>query len=106
VPVPVGAVATLLPAAAEAAPTGGASALPETTVPAAGETAPSLPTEAPPETESALVAAARTRIGSVYSRGSTGPHAFDCSGLVTWAARRAHITVRGSASRSSWSARR
>jgi cell wall-associated NlpC family hydrolase len=90
----LGALAMLLPAgSAQAALTGGASAMPETSVPApAGTTVPPAAGEAP-ETESLLVAAARTRIGSVYSWGSTGPRAFDCSGLVTWAARRAHITV-------------
>jgi cell wall-associated NlpC family hydrolase len=90
----LGAVAMLLPAGpAQAALTGGASAMPETTVPSPTETMGPLPAEGAPETESLLVTAARTRIGSVYSWGSTGPRAFDCSGLVTWAARRAHISV-------------
>jgi cell wall-associated NlpC family hydrolase len=40
-----------------------------------------------------FVAAARTRIGSVYETGATGPDAFDCSGLVTWAAERVGIHV-------------
>lgn len=93
----VGAVAMLLPAAsARAALTGGASAMPETTVLVPAESAEALaplPGEPATASESLLVAAARTRIGSVYSWGSTGPRAFDCSGLVTWAARRAHIAV-------------
>lgn len=90
----LGTVAMLLPAAsAQAALTGGASAMPETTVPSSTEAAPTIPTETTGAGESLLVAAARTRIGSVYSWGSTGPRAFDCSGLVTWAARRAHISV-------------
>jgi len=42
---------------------------------------------------SPLVAAARTRIGSPYSWGSTGPSAFDCSGLVQWAANRIGVSV-------------
>lgn len=91
VAVVLGVVAMLLPAAAaEAAPTGGASATPETTVPSPTEAAPSAASGAG---GSPLVAAARTRIGSDYSWGSTGPRAFDCSGLVTWAARRAHLSV-------------
>src|SRR5688572_14626164 len=31
------------------------------------------------------VAAARTRIGSPYAMGASGPGAFDCSGLMLWA---------------------
>jgi cell wall-associated NlpC family hydrolase len=90
----LGAVAMLLPAAsAQAALTGGASAMPETTVPPPTEGAAPEHSGTAGETGAALVAAARTRIGSVYSWGSTGPRAFDCSGLVTWAARRAHISV-------------
>jgi cell wall-associated NlpC family hydrolase len=40
----------------------------------------------PPGDENlAVVQAAMTKIGSPYSWGATGPHAFDCSGLVNWA---------------------
>lgn len=35
------------------------------------------------------LAAARSQIGSPYSMGATGPGAFDCSGLTTYAFRRA-----------------
>jgi len=33
----------------------------------------------------AVVQAALTRVGSPYSWGGSGPHAFDCSGLIMWA---------------------
>jgi cell wall-associated NlpC family hydrolase len=36
---------------------------------------------------------AETRAGDWYSYGSAGPYAFDCSGLVWWAARQAGITL-------------
>ena len=32
-----------------------------------------------------ILAAARSKIGSPYVWGATGPNAFDCSGLTTWA---------------------
>jgi cell wall-associated NlpC family hydrolase len=35
--------------------------------------------------EAAAFAAAKTRIGDPYSWGATGPHEFDCSGLMMWA---------------------
>jgi cell wall-associated NlpC family hydrolase len=39
------------------------------------------------------VKAALSKVGSPYSSGATGPSAFDCSGLVTWAMRMAGISV-------------
>lgn len=39
------------------------------------------------------VDAAMSKVGSPYSSGATGPGAFDCSGLVTWAMRKAGISV-------------
>ncbi|MEU1629140.1 NlpC/P60 family protein [Streptomyces sp. NPDC020096] len=39
------------------------------------------------------VAAARAAIGSPYAWGSTGPGAFDCSGLMYWAYQHAGITL-------------
>lgn len=36
-----------------------------------------------------VVAAARSRAGSPYRYGATGPRAFDCSGLTQWAFRKA-----------------
>ena len=41
----------------------------------------------------AVVAAAKGRIGSAYAMGATGPAAFDCSGLTTYAFRRAGIAL-------------
>jgi len=42
---------------------------------------------------SAAVSAARSKIGSPYQSGATGPSAFDCSGLVVWAMGKAGISV-------------
>ena len=39
------------------------------------------------------VAAARARIGSAYAIGATGPSAFDCSGLTTYAFARAGVAL-------------
>ena len=39
------------------------------------------------------VRAARTRIGSPYAMGATGPGAFDCSGLTSYAFAQAGITL-------------
>ncbi|MBB4664520.1 C40 family peptidase [Conexibacter arvalis] len=59
------------------------------TVPSAsGTTAAPAIGEEPP-----LVTAARSRIGSPYEWGSTGPDTFDCSGLVTWSAAQSGIDV-------------
>lgn len=38
-----------------------------------------------PSTGAAIVSAARSKIGSPYVWGATGPNSFDCSGLTTWA---------------------
>ena len=35
----------------------------------------------------AIVDAARSKIGAPYGWGATGPNAFDCSGLTSWAFR-------------------
>jgi cell wall-associated NlpC family hydrolase len=42
---------------------------------------------------SAAVAAARSAIGSPYRWGGNGPGGFDCSGLTTWAYRRAGVVL-------------
>lgn len=39
------------------------------------------------------VTAARSRIGSPYAWGATGPDRFDCSGLVVWAFASVGVTV-------------
>jgi cell wall-associated NlpC family hydrolase len=41
----------------------------------------------------AAVAAARSKLGSAFALGGTGPTAFDCSGLVQWAMRQAGVTL-------------
>lgn len=41
----------------------------------------------------AAVAAAQSKAGSPYSYGATGPNAFDCSGLTSWAMSQAGIAV-------------
>ena len=47
-----------------------------------------------PSTRAALaVAAARSALGSPYMWGATGPHAFDCSGLMQWAYARAGVAL-------------
>lgn len=40
---------------------------------------------AAPSTGAAIVDAARSKIGSPYVWGATGPDSFDCSGLTSWA---------------------
>jgi cell wall-associated NlpC family hydrolase len=42
---------------------------------------------------SGAVAAARSKIGSPYQSGATGPSAFDCSGLVVWAMKQVGLSV-------------
>jgi cell wall-associated NlpC family hydrolase len=39
------------------------------------------------------VRAVRSRIGSSYVYGASGPRAFDCSGLTAWAMRRAGVSL-------------
>ena len=41
----------------------------------------------------AAVSAARSRIGAAYAMGATGPSAFDCSGLTTYAFARAGVAL-------------
>ncbi|WP_297452202.1 C40 family peptidase [uncultured Corynebacterium sp.] len=38
-----------------------------------------------PSTGARIVSAARSKIGSPYAWGATGPNSFDCSGLTSWA---------------------
>ncbi|MDX6332626.1 MAG: peptidoglycan DL-endopeptidase CwlO, partial [Streptomycetaceae bacterium] len=39
------------------------------------------------------VAAARAAVGAPYAWGSTGPSAFDCSGLMVWSYRHAGVAL-------------
>ncbi|TDQ55253.1 C40 family peptidase [Actinorugispora endophytica] len=41
-----------------------------------------------------VVRYARSKIGSPYRRGGTGPSSFDCSGLVQWSYRQAGVTLK------------
>lgn len=51
-------------------------------------------TPAPANAErDAVVAAARSALGSRYQWGATGPNAFDCSGLVVWAYQHIGMTL-------------
>jgi cell wall-associated NlpC family hydrolase len=82
----------LFSSAAQARTQGGGAPLtghtPLTAPPAAG------PNPTPSSSKTArLAAAALTRVGSPYQYAATGPNAFDCSGLVTWAAHRVGIRV-------------
>ncbi|MFH0244724.1 NlpC/P60 family protein [Streptomyces sp. HK10] len=53
---------------------------------------PAAPMEpAPSSRAAAAVAAARGAVGAPYAWGQAGPHAFDCSGLTSWAYARAGV---------------
>lgn len=40
-----------------------------------------------------IVSAAKSKVGSPYVWGATGPNAFDCSGLVSWAHQQVGISI-------------
>jgi cell wall-associated NlpC family hydrolase len=56
-------------------------------------TAKPVPAADKPSPLRAAVAAAREQIGSPYAMGASGPGAFDCSGLTTFAMQRAGIAL-------------
>jgi peptidoglycan DL-endopeptidase CwlO len=59
-----------------------------------GTTAPPRPAASErPAAPLAAVRAARTRIGSSYAMGATGPGAFDCSGLTSYAFAQAGLAL-------------
>lgn len=61
---------------------------------AATQVAQGEPAAAPASnTGQAIVDAARSKIGSPYGWGATGPNSFDCSGLTSWAHQQAGKTI-------------
>lgn len=50
-------------------------------------------TDAPTGVGQAVLDAAETKIGSPYVWGATGPDAFDCSGLTSWAYKQAGVDI-------------
>ncbi|GAA0930870.1 C40 family peptidase [Pseudonocardia zijingensis] len=78
----IASVVAVLPAAAEPAPV----------APAVAPVAVSAPAAAAPTAAAARSTAlqhAMSKIGAPYRYGATGPNAFDCSGLVSWAFKKA-----------------
>ena len=75
-----------------AAPTETAVALSDTT-PAASHAIKRAAAQEREPAHAGAVAAARTRIGSGYAMGASGPGAFDCSGLMLWAFARDGVTL-------------
>lgn len=81
----LGAAVLACPLAASAAP---ASTIPTLRVGPDPREERSTPAPSP---LASAVSAARSRIGSAYAMGATGPRAFDCSGLTTYAFSRAGV---------------
>ncbi|MBF6453032.1 C40 family peptidase [Nocardia cyriacigeorgica] len=55
---------------------------------------PPAPASVPEQTRGeAAIAAARSKLGATYVPGATGPHSFDCSGLVQWSYRHAGVDL-------------
>src|SRR5690606_6582649 len=77
-------VFSVLPAAAEPAPA-------VTPVAAAG--ALPQPAAAAAATRTAALEHAMSKIGAPYRYGAAGPNAFDCAGLVSWAFKRAGVSL-------------
>ncbi len=67
----------------------------DVTVPAAAPAVQAAAPAAAPAASSgqAVVDAARAKIGSPYGWGATGPNAFDCSGLTSWAYQQAGKSI-------------
>jgi peptidoglycan DL-endopeptidase CwlO len=84
-------VFAVLPATAEAAPPAAPVALAVTPVakstPALAE--PAVAANAAAATRATALDLAMSKVGSPYRYGATGPNAFDCSGLVSWAFKQA-----------------
>jgi peptidoglycan DL-endopeptidase CwlO len=88
-------VVGVLPATADAAP---AAPIAQAVTPVAKNTsnlaaitAPAVPTAA--AARATAVDHALGKIGSPYRYGATGPNAFDCSGLVSWAFKKAGVSL-------------
>jgi peptidoglycan DL-endopeptidase CwlO len=78
----------VLPATAEAAPAVApvAHSTPALAAPAA---APAVATASAAAARATALEHAMSKVGSPYRYGATGPNAFDCSGLVSWAYKKA-----------------
>lgn len=51
------------------------------------------PNDSPSTGAASAISAARSKAGSPYSYGATGPSSFDCSGLVQWSFKQAGVTL-------------
>ena len=90
----VASVFAVLPATAEAAP---AAPVAVAVTPVA-KSAPVLPQPAAADaaaagTRAAALDHAMSKIGSPYRYGATGPNAFDCSGLISWAYKKVGVSL-------------
>lgn len=77
-------VFSVLPAAAEPAPA---------VTPVAAVGALPQPAAAAAATRTAALEHAMSKIGAPYRYGAAGPNAFDCSGLVSWAFKKAGVSL-------------
>jgi peptidoglycan DL-endopeptidase CwlO len=88
-------VVGLLPATAAAAPAAPVTPIAQTVTPAVkAAPSPAAPAPAPAAaTRASALDLALSKVGSPYRYGATGPNAFDCSGLVSWAYDKAGVDL-------------